>query len=370
MTIKFHFNLPAMFPGYRLVAESRSLEFTGWAFGNNATCAISVVLDGTLYPSHIEAKGPLLGVAAAFPDVPHAIDAGFRLLVVLPDDADHDLVVNFGSGDVIGKQSIRIFRKPPPDIPYVSPNTVADLYKMIIGQIPTPGELNIIMRQGSNLLFNREDYIQKICSTQKFRGQLLHSDVFARFTEIEFKGCLFRLPEQDHITRRIVASGRYEPYVMDYMLSCLSKDSAFLDIGANVGLFAVTAGKIVGPGGKVYAVEALSRNAKIIAINAELNGLTNLHILPLGAAEHAGANFWFRQNGSSNNSISDMPRLADRSFDDFDLVAVVPLDALIPTSERIDVIKIDIEGRELQGVPGRDGHNQIQPPNHILRIQC
>jgi FkbM family methyltransferase len=344
-----------MFPGYRLVTETRSLEFTGWAFGADPVCVISTRLNGVPYPSRAAETSMRSDVAAAFPGLAHTETSGFSLHLTLPDDADHDLAICFKSGEDAVDLSIRIRREALAGIPYVRPNTVANLYDVLVGQPPTSAMLNLIMRQGSARLYNREDYIQMISSRPEFRSLLHNSDVFSRFVDVEFSGCSFRLPERDHITLSVIASRSYEPYVIDYLLESLSEGSVFVDIGANMGLFAIPAGKKVGATGKVYAVEALSRNAKIIAVNAELNGLDNVHLLPLGAAEQVGANFWFRQDGSSNNSISDVPRLAGRSFNDFDLIGVAPIDALIPEDEKVDVIKLDIEGREYRALLGAMG---------------
>jgi FkbM family methyltransferase len=130
------------------------------------------------------------------------------------------------------------------------------------------------------------------------------------------------------------------------------EDTVFLDVGANLGLFSIPVATRAGQTGKVYAVEALARNAKIIACNAELNGLTNIDVIPIGVAEKIGANYWANQSFSSNNQICDVPKLLGMDFNSFELIGVAPIDSLVDHSHRLSLMKIDIEGREYRAFLG------------------
>jgi FkbM family methyltransferase len=196
-----------------------------------------------------------------------------------------------------------------------------------------------------------DHYVDFTVSREQMARSTAGPDVFDRFIEVAFRGSRLLLPEKDHMAQSILAGHEYEPYVMEYLLSLVRENTVFVDIGANVGLFSIPVANLAG-GGKVYAVEALARNAKIIARNAELNGLTNIEIIPIGVAEKVGANYWGRQHFSTNNQLHDVPKLLEMDFDSFELIGVAPIDSLVDQSRRVSLMKIDIEGREYRAFLG------------------
>jgi FkbM family methyltransferase len=109
--------------------------------------------------------------------------------------------------------------------------------------------------------------------------QLLRLDNFALLeiyvTKYNYKVCC-RLNKED-----IVASTIHEEdMIMDHFTP--KQGDVVVDLGANIGRYAIIASKRVGANGKVIAIEAHSNNFKIIKKNIRINRLTN--VIPLNFA--------------------------------------------------------------------------------------
>jgi hypothetical protein len=71
----------------------------------------------------------------------------------------------------------------------------------------------------------------------------------------------------------IVLDGLWETQVTQWLQETLSPGQVFVDVGANVGYFTLLGGQLVGPGGRVVAVEAHPGLAELLRRNVIMNGL-------------------------------------------------------------------------------------------------
>jgi FkbM family methyltransferase len=85
------------------------------------------------------------------------------------------------------------------------------------------------------------------------------------------------------------ASQSYEPSMVAVLEHYLAPGQVFLDLGANEGYFSVIASRLVGPGGRVIAVEPQSRLWSVLATNLALNHCANARLAALAVADHCGA---------------------------------------------------------------------------------
>lgn len=161
--------------------------------------------------------------------------------------------------------------------------------------------------------------------------------------EVEIHGvCLFPwVGDQligDHFTKNL----SYENNVLPTFLEALSAGDHVLDVGANVGLYALLAAKHVGPEGVVYAVEPADVNLRSICVGIQRNGFQNVSLLPVAASDRATVLPLFRMENSSNGIVGQ--GIAGAVAAQF--VPTQRLDFLLAGVPRLDVIKIDIEGYE------------------------
>lgn len=163
-----------------------------------------------------------------------------------------------------------------------------------------------------------------------------------------------------HLDRRdwavgspLARTGTYEPDVTEVVLAALAPGATFVDVGANIGWFALQAARAVGPTGTVVAVEPNPANCQLIEASAAANGFGNVHVVAAAAGRQAG---WAALETDASNGRM-VPLEAGRAAVACSYaVPVRPLDAILEDLgvARVDVVKIDTEGAEPQVLDGAE----------------
>lgn len=150
--------------------------------------------------------------------------------------------------------------------------------------------------------------------------------------------------------------GKYEKEVVTVFRQCLSHLRAgdcVVDIGANVGFYAVIAAEHLRnmKGGMVYAFEPNPRAFTHLQKNSELNHFTNLVINPQGVADTNGQlTLYLNPHGITFGSLRPFePYLTEQVK-----ISVVTLDEYVNrhSGVKVGLIKVDIEGGELLALRG------------------
>jgi FkbM family methyltransferase len=118
-----------------------------------------------------------------------------------------------------------------------------------------------------------------------------------------------------------------------------------LDVGANIGLWSVVAGRAVGPSGKVFAVEPVLANCVRLQQALTLNRMTWVECHQLAVSNGTGAAIFY----ASTKGNSALGSLARRDGVDSPLqIRTVTLDDFVASSglENLDFFKVDVEGAE------------------------
>jgi FkbM family methyltransferase len=152
--------------------------------------------------------------------------------------------------------------------------------------------------------------------------------------------------------------GAFEPNEFVFLRSALEPGMVVLDGGANEGLFTLYAAQRVGPRGGVVAVEPSTREFERLRANIELNRLDNVRtfkvalgsrvgeaVLAVAEPRHAGMN-------AIDTPSSRQNRAAPAEFKE--TVPLETIDSVVARSglQRLDVIKLDIEGSEVDALDG------------------
>lgn len=148
-----------------------------------------------------------------------------------------------------------------------------------------------------------------------------------------------------------------------------------VDVGASVGLHTLALARAVSPSGKLYAFEAEPRLEPVLRRTLHANGLhqVDLKILAVGA-EHGEATFHVARTigHSSLYALGSAEAVREEVK-----VQLRPLDELIPEGTKVDVIKIDVEGAELDVIKGAEKTLTSSPdcaivaelgPSHLTRV--
>lgn len=145
-----------------------------------------------------------------------------------------------------------------------------------------------------------------------------------------------------------------------------------MDVGANIGYNTLYAARRVGRQGRVYAVEPAQDNLAVLYANLLANtagqgldnGLADVVVLPFAAGRtHEVRDFYLRGDTSAVNSFYPESFYAEVTA--AIQVAVAPLDDLIPG--RPDLVKIDVEGAELEVLGGME--RILQAPQVRLVVE-
>lgn len=144
-----------------------------------------------------------------------------------------------------------------------------------------------------------------------------------------------------------VMKGTYEPDEVGFISRQLKRGDKAVDIGANIGYLTHIMAQIVGETGQVMSFEPHPIIFDHLAKSVAENRLTqcHLHNLALGDAEGTGELLFGldRANFGTAHLVNDAVDTADLATCS---VPVRRLDDLIRPDERVDFIKIDVEGNE------------------------
>ncbi|MDF0490489.1 FkbM family methyltransferase [Sphingomonas sp. H39-1-10] len=155
-------------------------------------------------------------------------------------------------------------------------------------------------------------------------------------------------PADPDFGRHLAAGSGWEPHIANAIKARLEPGSTFVDIGANIGVMSFPAAARIGPPGKVIAFEPNPQNAALFRRGIAANGLDNVRLFTFGLSDHA---HMISLSSASNAKVMGEAK----ALQDMEVVQAIAGDEILLKEERIDLIKIDVEGfeqRVLQGLSG------------------
>ncbi|MDH2406107.1 FkbM family methyltransferase [Bradyrhizobium sp. SSUT18] len=167
-----------------------------------------------------------------------------------------------------------------------------------------------------------------------------------RFTGRTYFGAAINCRIEDHIMKRIFFFNVWEPYNSRLIQSVLRPGDTFVDVGANVGYDSLLGSKLIGPEGRVIAIEAARSIFEQLGDNLARNGVANVRLVKVAVSDKPGELTLF--GGDRGNQGRTSPIQRDNLVP-VETVPTKPLDDILTDDERASVrlIKIDIEGGEL-----------------------
>jgi len=203
-----------------------------------------------------------------------------------------------------------------------------------------------LVRRG---VLTRKQLVESLLKSNEYRvksGNCVDTTPFA--VEIDDFKVFVRRSDRD-IGLAIASKLGYEPNVVSPFRELVTAGMRVLDIGANIGFYTMLAARLVGPQGKVFAIEPADKNVQLICAGATANHFDNIEIFPLAAGSRNEIVGVQTHANTSNCELHDIaehgPALAGYAI-------VRKLDDLLSTVDRIDVVKIDVEGFEPRAFQG------------------
>lgn len=137
----------------------------------------------------------------------------------------------------------------------------------------------------------------------------------------------------------------------EHLEELLVPGGVFLDIGANTGIYTIKAAKfLTANGGVVVAYEPFPEMLATLSRNLYANGFTNVRLRSFCLGETGGAaELWMNFHRPTSFSLVRRDEKAAPLS-----MLVLPLDEVFPLErlERLDYVKIDVEGAEAQVLAG------------------
>jgi FkbM family methyltransferase len=133
--------------------------------------------------------------------------------------------------------------------------------------------------------------------------------------------------------------------VEEFIRSHLREGSVFVDVGANVGYYTLLASKLVGNKGYVYAIEPIPSTVVLLKANVKLNDCTNVMVYKVAAWSYRGE-LTLNVPALMYGWASVMQK--GRSI----MVKAETIDNILQNVESVDILKVDVEGAELQVLQG------------------
>ncbi len=181
-------------------------------------------------------------------------------------------------------------------------------------------------------------------------------------------GTVFQMLPEGAIAFHTWSGLRFERAELQFILRLLQPGMTFFDVGANIGLFSLAAGKkLWGQPSAIYAFEPCPSTFAILKKNLLKNELDKVRAIRVAVSEQTGeANLYVNAAlKDALNSLED-PSHSDAEVVRRELVQTITLDDFVVREHiaRVDVMKVDVEGAEL--LVFRGGRKLLERPDAPL----
>jgi FkbM family methyltransferase len=178
------------------------------------------------------------------------------------------------------------------------------------------------------------------------------------------------IPNDEGISTELLLFKTHEPLSTQILKKLLKSGMICIDIGANIGYYALLERKIVGEKGKVIAIEPSPINFYYLRKNLALNKFNDVEVFNYAISNFDGECFFLHDKYHSNLSRvvsnkdvgkycgAQLFKVRCKSLDSF--LKEYPL-------KRIDLIRMDVEGHEVEVING--AYQTLKTYNPVLFIE-
>jgi FkbM family methyltransferase len=221
---------------------------------------------------------------------------------------------------------------------------LAYCYRLILGRSPDPAG----WRHYSALIDRGELSVAQLAlafvSSLEFRRRGVIEPADAAVELVRLGPIELYVPGDDPaIGSQMVRRRAHQPQLAGLLGRILAPGLTFVDVGANVGYFSLLAARLVETAGRVVAIEPGPRNCRLLHRSVVRNRCGNVQLYPCAVSDRRGAVAYLAEG--SNGTIADLDATRDVP-PGAHLVAATTLDDLLAGFDRVDVIKLDVEGAE------------------------
>jgi FkbM family methyltransferase len=213
--------------------------------------------------------------------------------------------------------------------------------------------------------------LQRKLWMRQFGLPLRNAILMNRPITVSFEGILVRLVPRGQIAAFFWTGRNFEKHEVEFILRVLEPRMIFFDVGANVGLFTVSAAKKIGGKG-VFAFEPCSSTNGLLKQNLQLNHLADVNIAQIALGESIGDGV-LQVNARGKDGLNTLGKAShpESKVVGLENVRITTVDVFMKDHNvpRVDVMKVDIEGAELMMFHGaRDLLKRVDAP--LILYEC
>lgn len=161
----------------------------------------------------------------------------------------------------------------------------------------------------------------------------------------------------DSLAAGLVFGNGYEVEATKLFKSIVKQGMNVVDVGAHIGYYTLLASKLVGDGGGVWAFEPEMGNYNRLDGNVKLNEASNVTTIRQALGDYVGHGKLYTSDGMSGEcSLFRIPGRSNREVS----VDVTTMDKAL-SGQRVDVIKIDVDGGEMGVLLGAKNVIRVNP---------
>lgn len=162
------------------------------------------------------------------------------------------------------------------------------------------------------------------------------------------------------LSRELILTGTHEEFTARMFRRELNKGMTVVDIGANLGYYALMEAAIVGKKGKVYAIEPIPRNFELLVRNIKANGYESIiEAYCVAVSDKSGISEIPLTKQSNWPSMLPQDLMSKYMYDKMQRTTIklintrtISLDEFLKDKDPVDFIRMDIEGYEVSALEG------------------
>jgi FkbM family methyltransferase len=159
-------------------------------------------------------------------------------------------------------------------------------------------------------------------------------------------------PRDVGISKELAIYKVHEPLATSVLRQIVTDGMVIIDIGANIGYYALIEAQGVGEGGRVLALEPVESNYALLVRNIRLNHYDNTTPIQVAIGDYTGKAKMYLSGKSNCHSI-----VRRSSSDESSEVDIMTLDRFVDAHglTSVELVRMDIEGYEFTALDGMIG---------------
>lgn len=151
------------------------------------------------------------------------------------------------------------------------------------------------------------------------------------------------------ISKDLAMDGIREPESTEEIKRIVKPGSTVVEVGANIGYYALMESLLAGKTGRIYALEPSPSNFNTLKKNIKLNSIANITLFQLAIGDKKGI---VKMNISPHSNLNSLVAQKNRRILKTINVNVTTLDIFLKNKKYPDFIRMDVEGYEYNIIKG------------------